>query len=64
VLADEPTGDLDTATGSEVMEVLREMSKREKVTVIVVTHDPAIAEMADRILEMRDGKILSEKQVS
>lgn len=60
VLADEPTGDLDTATGSEVMEVLREMSKREKVTVIVVTHDPVIAEMADRILEMRDGKILSE----
>ncbi len=59
VLADEPTGDLDTATGSEVMEVLREMSKREKVTAIVVTHDPVIAEMADRILEMRDGKILS-----
>lgn len=64
VLADEPTGDLDTATGSEVMEVLREMSKREKVTVIVVTHDLGIAEMADRILEMKDGKILSEKQVS
>lgn len=64
VLADEPTGDLDTATGSEVMEVLRETSKREKVTVIVVTHDPSIAEMADRILEMKDGKILSEKQVS
>ena len=59
VLADEPTGDLDTATGSEVMEVLREMSKREKVTAIVVTHDPVLAEMADRILEMRDGKILS-----
>lgn len=59
VLADEPTGDLDTATGSEVMKVLREMSKREKVTAIIVTHDPVIAEMADRILEMRDGKILS-----
>ena len=59
VLADEPTGDLDTATGSEVMEVLREMSKREKVTAIVVTHDPVLAEMADRILEMGDGKILS-----
>ncbi|NIR86720.1 ABC transporter ATP-binding protein [Candidatus Bathyarchaeota archaeon] len=59
VLADEPTGDLDTATGSEVMEVLREMSKREKVTPIVVTHDPVIAKMADRILKMRDGKILS-----
>lgn len=64
VLADEPTGDLDTATGSEVMEALREVSKREKVTAIVVTHDPVIAEMADRILEMRDGEILSERQVS
>lgn len=62
VLADEPTGDLDTATGREVMEVLRGISKREKVTVIVVTHDPVIAEMADRILEMRDGRILSENK--
>ena len=62
VLADEPTGDLDTATGSEVMGVLREMSRREKVTVIVVTHDPAITEMADRILEMRDGKILRKNK--
>jgi putative ABC transport system ATP-binding protein len=59
VLADEPTGDLDTVTGNEVMKILWEMSKEEKTTVIVATHDPAIVKMADRVLEMKDGRILS-----
>ncbi|HYB93154.1 MAG TPA: ABC transporter ATP-binding protein [archaeon] len=64
ILADEPTGDLDTKTGTEVVGALREMAKNEGVTVMVVTHDPIVADMADRILEMRDGKILRERKMT
>jgi len=63
ILADEPTGDLDTKTGGEVIGALRTMSKKEDVTVIVVTHDPVVAEMTDRILLMRDGMIVGEKRM-
>jgi len=62
VLADEPTGDLDTKTGKEVIGALRELAKQAGVTVVVVTHDPVVAEMADRILMMRDGQIRGEKR--
>lgn len=64
VLADEPTGDLDTATGNEVMKILWEMSKQEKTTVIVATHDPAIVKIADKVLEMRDGRILGSDKLA
>jgi len=64
VLADEPTGDLDTTTGTEVMKALWEMAKQENVTVITVTHDPIVAEIADRILEMRDGQILKKTKLT
>lgn len=60
ILADEPTGDLDSKIGAEVIHVFHDASKKENVTVVVVTHDPIIAENADRILQMRDGQILSE----
>ena len=63
VLADEPTGDLDTTTGKEVIGELRDMSKKEGVTVVVVTHDPVVAELTDRILLMRDGQIAGEKKM-
>ena len=58
VLADEPTGDLDTKTGGEVMFTLLNLSKTEGATVIVVTHDPTVAEYASRVFEMRDGRII------
>ena len=61
ILADEPTGDLDTKTGMEVVQILYDTSKKENATVIVVTHDPMITERADRILHMRDGSIIGEK---
>jgi putative ABC transport system ATP-binding protein len=64
VLADEPTGDLDTKTGGDVMGALRTMAKKEGVTVVVVTHDPVVAEMTDRILLMRDGMMIGEKRMS
>ena len=57
ILADEPTGDLDTKTGSEVVQIMYNLAKQEHSAVIVVTHDPVIAEKADRVLEMRDGRI-------
>lgn len=63
ILADEPTGDLDTKTSVEVVQILSDASKKEDATVIVVTHDPLIAEKADRILEMRDGNITAEKRL-
>ncbi|MDH5376298.1 MAG: ABC transporter ATP-binding protein [Candidatus Bathyarchaeota archaeon] len=62
ILADEPTGDLDTKTGQEVILALHDAAKKENVTVVVVTHDPVVTEKANRILEMRDGKIVNEKK--
>ncbi len=63
ILADEPTGDLDTKTGMEVVQILHDTSKKENATVIVVTHDPMITEKADRILHMIDGNIIGEKRL-
>ena len=60
ILADEPTGDLDTRTGEEIMDVLREASRKEGATVIVVTHNPSIARLTDRVFFMKDGKIIGE----
>jgi putative ABC transport system ATP-binding protein len=60
VLADEPTGDLDSKTGKEVVQALRDLSNREGATVIIVTHDPTIAAMATKVFEMRDGLIIKE----
>jgi putative ABC transport system ATP-binding protein len=60
VLADEPTGDLDSKTGKEVVQALRDLSNREGATVIVVTHDPVVAGMASKVFEMRDGLIIGE----
>lgn len=63
ILADEPTGDLDTKTGMEVVQILYDTSKKENATVLVVTHDPMITEKADRILQLRDGNIVGEKRL-
>jgi len=63
ILADEPTGDLDTKTGMEVVQILHDTSKKENATVIVVTHDPMITKKADRILQLRDGNIIGEKRL-
>ena len=60
VLADEPTGDLDSKTGKEIVQALHDMSSREGATVIIVTHDPSVASMASRVFEMRDGTIIKE----
>jgi ABC-type lipoprotein export system ATPase subunit/ABC-type antimicrobial peptide transport system permease subunit len=57
ILADEPTGNLDSKTGAEVMALLRELNSEQGVTLIVVTHDAEVAAYADRIVHLRDGKV-------
>ena len=59
VLADEPTGALDSASGAEVMRLLRDLHE-DGHTVILITHDRSVAEQADRLVEMRDGKIIAD----
>lgn len=55
ILADEPTGNLDTANTRNIVEILRSLAHDDGCTVIIVTHDPAVAEQADTVLQMRDG---------
>lgn len=58
IIADEPTGQLDSETGRSVMELLRTVVRSEGVTVLVATHDPQLMELADRVVELRDGHIV------
>lgn len=62
LLADEPTGNLDTRTSHEIMEIIRKLNREQGVTVIVVTHEADIGAYADRMIVMRDGRILSDEQ--
>lgn len=61
IFADEPTGNLDSKTGQSILELLRKLNKEEKVTIIIVTHDEYIARSTDRIIQIRDGKIIHDK---
>ncbi len=58
LLADEPTGNLDSKNGAEVMRILRSLNQERGLTLIVVTHDPAVAAYADRVVRLLDGKIV------
>jgi putative ABC transport system ATP-binding protein len=60
ILADEPTGNLDTRSSDEIASLLRNVSKEYKRTVVMVTHDPRIAAYADRIIFLKDGKVVDE----
>ena len=60
VLADEPTGNLDPATGDQVAELLFEMNRTRGTTLVVVTHDKALAQRANRVIEIRDGKVVDD----
>jgi len=62
VLADEPTGNLDTTTGGEIVRLMQRLNKEEGQTFVVVTHDPSVAENADRILFLKDGLVQGEKR--
>jgi putative ABC transport system ATP-binding protein len=57
LLADEPTGNLDTTTGVEIMHLLKELNQEHGLTLLVVTHDPEVAAFADRVVRLRDGQV-------
>ena len=58
LLCDEPTGNLDSESGNNVIELLWELNKSRKMTLMIVTHDAQIAKAAQRVLHIRDGKII------
>ncbi|HEX4289738.1 MAG TPA: ABC transporter ATP-binding protein [Trebonia sp.] len=60
VLADEPTGNLDQATGQEIMALLRALNADHGVTLVVITHDPSIAAAASRRIKLRDGRVVAD----
>jgi putative ABC transport system ATP-binding protein len=60
IMADEPTGNLDTQSGDEIMALLRDLNKERGTTLIIVTHDPEIAALTNRIIEIRDGRIAEQ----
>jgi len=62
ILADEPTGNLDTRTGLEIMDTFAELNRSEKITIVMVTHEREIAQYAHRIINLRDG-VVSEEEV-
>jgi ABC-type lipoprotein export system ATPase subunit len=57
LLADEPTGEIDSATSARIMKLMRNLNTGQGLTVIIVTHDPAVAQLTDRVISIRDGKI-------
>ncbi len=61
VLADEPTGNLDTQSGDQVFGLLREFNREHKTTFLIVTHDPRLAERCDRVIELVDGRIVADR---
>jgi putative ABC transport system ATP-binding protein len=63
LLADEPTGNLDTARSIEVMELLQSFNKQQGITIVMVTHETEMAHYADRIVFFRDGKIETDTLV-
>jgi putative ABC transport system ATP-binding protein len=59
LLADEPTGNLDTANSNAVLEILRDLNKRQHQTILMITHNPEAAAFADRMVAMRDGRVVA-----
>ncbi len=62
LLADEPTGNLDSKSGAEVMEILRNLHRERGLTVVMVTHDPKVAAQAQRIIHIQDGLVVDEPE--
>jgi putative ABC transport system ATP-binding protein len=63
LLADEPTGNLDSATGAELMRLLLELRAERGMTVLVATHDPVVASLCDRVVRLADGRVVDDTTV-
>jgi putative ABC transport system ATP-binding protein len=63
LLADEPTGNLDTRTSVEIMEILQRLNREKGITIILITHEHDIAEYGHRVITFRDGRVVSDEQV-
>ena len=61
ILADEPTGNLDSRSGSDIMDILLQLHKEDGITVLIVTHDPEVAASTDRVVSMRDGSMVGDQ---
>ena len=64
ILADEPTGNLDSRSGTEVMQIFQRLNREQGITTIFVTHDPWIARHTQRVVMLRDGKIIADREVA
>ncbi len=62
LLADEPTGNLDSRTGEDIMKIFAKLNKEQNITVILVTHDPDVASQAERFIHLKDGHIVKEEK--
>lgn len=63
ILADEPTGNLDSSTGREIVEILKTLAEKQGKIVVVVTHDAMVASQAHRLLQMMDGRIIDDSKL-
>jgi putative ABC transport system ATP-binding protein len=64
LLADEPTGNLDSVTGGEILDLLLDLRRERSMTILVATHDPLVASRCDRIVRLRDGRVIEELDVA
>jgi ABC-type lipoprotein export system ATPase subunit len=62
LLADEPTGNLDTSTGEEILKLIHELHQRLHSTILMVTHDSGVAEQCQRTVKLRDGRIVEDRR--
>jgi ABC-type lipoprotein export system ATPase subunit len=62
LLADEPTGNLDTHTSDEIMAIVQHLNREQHITVVLVTHETAVATYADRVITFRDGVVVADSR--